>query len=147
MEIIAFDPSSFRRFAIVNAGYERGVKKGAYAINDSGYLVGKVSEVKRNYSYLILLDDPDFSLPVFIGDSALGILKGTLDGVDIFYIEEQDKVKAKDKVWVKLANVSFPIYIGEVRKIRKDRNNLFLGVEVTMFSKELLLNKIFIIKR
>lgn len=145
-EIIAFDPSNWRRFAIVNAGQDSGIKKGAYAIDEKGYLVGRVAEVKKNYSYVMLVDDPDFSLPVFIGEGALGMLKGTLGGVDIFYIEQEDRIKVKDKVWAKVANLAFPIYIGEVLRIKKDANSLFLGVEVFFFSQESLLHEVFIIK-
>jgi cell shape-determining protein MreC len=145
-EIIAFDPSSWRKFAVLNAGQDKGVKKGAYVIDERGYLLGKIITVKSKYSYLMLIDDPDFSLTVFIGEKALGMLKGTLGAVAIFYIEEEDKVKVKDKVWAKIPNVAFPIYIGEIRRINKDPNGLFLDIDVALFSREPLLHKIFIIK-
>jgi rod shape-determining protein MreC len=145
-EIIAFDPSSYRRLAILNVGYNQGIAKGAYVIDEQGYLVGKIADVKANYSYLMLIDDSDFSSPVFIGNSALGMLKGTLNGVDIFYIEESDNIKIKDKVWLKVASISFPIYIGEVKRIRKDTNSLFLAVEISLYSREPILHKLFVIK-
>jgi rod shape-determining protein MreC len=146
VEVIAFDPSIWRRFVVINAGQDKGIKKGAYAIDERGYLIGKISTVKNNYSYLMLIDDPDFSLTVSIGEKALGMLKGALNTVTIFYIEEEDSIKPKDKVWTKIANAGFPIYIGEIRKIHKDPNSLFLDINVTLFSEEPLLHKIFIIK-
>ncbi|MDP2924583.1 MAG: rod shape-determining protein MreC [Candidatus Omnitrophota bacterium] len=146
VEIISFDPSSWRRLAIVNAGKDKGLQKGSYVINENGYLLGKISEVKKTYSYLMLIDDPDFSLPVFIGENSTGMLKGTLGGVDIFYIEETDNIKVKDRIWIKIPNTTFPIYIGEVRKVKKDSNSLFLGINVELFVRNPFLHKIFVVR-
>ena len=62
-EVIAFDPSSWRRQVILNRGKKYGIQKGMYVINGEGALIGKISESTQNYCKLSLLSDPDFSMP------------------------------------------------------------------------------------
>lgn len=145
-DIISFDPSSWRRVVLINAGKNRGLKEGMYAIDHNGYLVGRIISVKNNYSRLMLVDDPEFNLAVFIGNDALGMLAGGLDSLKILYIDHSDKVNLKDIVWFKMPLASYPLYIGRVTKINENKENLFFEVEVKPFSASTLLNKIFIIK-
>lgn len=145
VEIVAFDPSNWRRVVIVNAGENDGLKKGLYAIDESGFLVGKIVETRKNYSRLMLIDDPDFNIPVFVGETAFGLLRGSLEGIKVIYVENKDDVRVNDKVWCKISFFSFPVYIGEVRRLKRERNNLFLDIDVRLLSTNPYLHKIFII--
>jgi len=146
VEIASFDPSAWRRLAIINAGKDKGLRDGMFAVDSEGFLVGKIVEVKNNFARLMLVDDPEFSLAVYIGKDALGMLSGGLDAVKIQYIDMNDNVNLNDIVWFKMPLISYPIYIGRVRKINENKNGLFLDVEVKLFSQNPLLKKIFIIK-
>jgi rod shape-determining protein MreC len=146
VDIISFDPSSWRRIVIVNAGKDKGIKKGFFAIDEKGFLIGRIVEVKDSWSRLVLINDPDFNLPVLVGDSFWGLLKGGLEEVKILYIENDKKIKVKDKVWIKIANLNLPLYIGEIKDIRKDKNSLFWDLSVRLFSKNPLKHTIFIVK-
>lgn len=146
VKIVSFDPSSWRRLVTINAGKTRGIKEGSSAINEEGYLLGRIVRIENSYSRLILIDDPNFSLPVFVGKSSSGLLCGSLSGAKIRYIEDGDQIQVKDKVWCKIAAYAFPVYIGEVKGIRKNKDDLFWDVDVRLFSQNPLLHKIFIVK-
>jgi rod shape-determining protein MreC len=145
-EIISFDPSNWRRVVIINAGKNKGVAAGAYAVDEEGWLVGKISDVRADYSRLIFVNDPDFNAPVFVGETSFGLLKGGLGNSKIFYIENGEEIKIKDKVWLKIPSITLPVYVGGVKRVKQDKNSLFWNVEVELFSKNLPLHKIFIIK-
>ena len=61
-------------------------------------------------------------------------------------MERSEDIKLKDKVWLKTPLLISPLYIGEVDKVIRDDNKLFLDVKVRLFSHNPLLNKIFIVK-
>lgn len=146
VDIISFDPSSWRRIITVTGGNINGIEKGMFVVDENGLLVGKIIESKENYSHLILINDPDFNLPVFVGDTAFGLLQGNIDGIKVFYVEEGERVKAKDAVWVKIPALKFPMNIGEVKSVKKDANSLFYNIEVKPFSRHPLLHKLFVVK-
>ena len=146
VEIASFNPSVWRRLAVINAGKDKGLKEGMFAVDSDGFLIGKLVEVRNNFSRLMLVDDPEFSLPVYIGNDALGLLSGGLDAVKIQYVDISDNVKLNDIVWFKIPLLSYPIYAGRVRKINENKNGLFLDVDVRLFSQNPLTKKIFIIK-
>ena len=145
-EVISFDPSNWKRVVIINAGENHGIKKGLYAVDNKGYLIGKIAQVNDAHSRLILISDPDFTLPVFVGEKCFGLLKGGLGGIKILYIENAGELKINDKVWCKAPNLTSPIYIGEVKRIKEDRNSLFWDVKVDLFSKSTVLHRVFVIK-
>jgi len=145
-DIISFDPSSWRRVVLINTGKNEGLKVGMYAIDYNGYLIGRIIAVKNNYSRLMLIDDPEFNLAVFIGNDALGMLAGGLDSLKILYIDHSDKINLNDVVWFKIPLTAYPLYIGRVTKINENKENLFFEVEVKSFNSNTLLNKVFILK-
>ncbi len=145
-EAISFSPSSWQRHVTVNSGKNRGIKKGQFAVDENGNLLGKVIEVKENSSRILLVNSPNFSMPVFIGVEASGLLKGNLTGARILYIENSDKVKKEDKVWIKIQPSISSIEIGEIKSVRQNDNNLFLEVDVKLLVKNTFFSKLFIIK-
>jgi rod shape-determining protein MreC len=146
VDIVSFDPSSWRRIVLINAGEDKDIKEGAFVIDEEGYLVGKIVEVKATYSRLMLINDPDFSLSVFVGENVRGLLKGGLGEIKVLYIEVGEKIKTDDKVWAKPPSLNIPLYIGKVKSITVDRNSLFLNVSVRLFSDRPLVHRMFVIK-
>lgn len=146
VDIVSFDPSNWRKVVVVNAGENDGIIRGFYAVDENGWLIGKVVETRSNYSRIVLIDDPDFAMPVFVEDKSYGLLKGSLAGVKILYVEKDEDIKEKDKVWCKIPSLNFPLYIGEVKGITRNEDNLFKDVEVNIFSKNPLFHKIFIVR-
>ncbi len=145
-EVIAFDPSSWRRQVIISRGSRHGVKKGLYVIDSQGCLIGKIAEVTANYSKLSLLSDPDFFLPVFVGANALGLLEGGLDRIKVLYVENSEEIKNGDPVWCKPIGVAFPIPIGEIRNARRADGEMFQQIEVKVLARHPNLRTVYILK-
>lgn len=145
--IVGFSPSVWRRIAYIGIGRTQGLHEESLAINEEGFLVGKVLEVKKGYTRVGLLNDPYFSLPVCIEDKGMGLLQGTLRGnLKLRYIEEGQKVKEKDCVWLTCKNTSFPIHVGRVSAVKKKDDDFFLDVEVVPSAQIHSLREVFLLK-
>ena len=144
--VLSFSPSGWRRYLLINAGKNEGLKKGLLAVDAKGRLVGKITEVKKTFSTLILINDPNFNLSVFVGESANGLLKGNLIGAKVLYIENENEVKKGDRVWVKPAAYASSIKIGEVKNVKKSENALFCDIEVELAHQGAFFDKIFVVR-
>ncbi|MCD6584044.1 MAG: rod shape-determining protein MreC [Candidatus Omnitrophica bacterium] len=143
--VLGFYPSGFRKVAFIDLGKNDGVVKGTLAIDNQGYLLGKVSQSFNEYSELILLDDPYFSLPVLIENKTAGLLKGTLSGsLKILYVEGDKNITIGDKVWLKYSDL--PITVGRVQQVRETKNDFFLDIEVKPESNVYSVNEVFLLK-
>ncbi len=145
-DILSFSPSGWQRHLLINAGEDKGLQKGLLAIDTKGHLIGKITEVKKNFSTLTMANDPNFSLSVFVGEASTGLLKGNLTGAKILYIESKDKVKKGDRVWVKPPSCPSPIIIGKVKNVKKRKSALFCDITVELAHQSAFFNKVFVIK-
>lgn len=145
-EIIAFTPSSWRKVALVNLGKYSGVEEGSFAIDENANLLGRIVNVNNDSSNLVFVNDPEFSVSVFIGKDHFGLLKGNLIGAKVLYIEDGSSIKVGDKVWLAVAPSGSVIDVGEVTKARKNKNSLFWDIDVRLFSKNNMFSKVFIIR-
>ena len=144
-EIIAFDPSHWRRVATVNAGEDKAIKAGSYVIDAQGWLMGRIEQVSARQASIVFVDDPDFNLGVFIGEESAGLLAGGLTTAKILYVEKEEAVKPGDKVWCRIPSLNVPIDIGEVKRITHDKNTLFWDIEVKIFSRVPIPRRVFIV--
>ncbi len=145
-EVIAFLPSSWRRVIILNIGKDKNIEKGQLAIDESGNLLGKILEVKEDSSSLILANDPDFNLSVFIEDKGFGLLKGNIWGAKILYVEDGGSINKGDRIWAKTPESATTIEIGQVSRIKKNSNSLFWDVDVRLNARNNIFSELFIIK-
>ncbi|MFA7677146.1 MAG: rod shape-determining protein MreC [Candidatus Omnitrophota bacterium] len=145
-EIIAFSPSDWHRQALLNAGSAKGVNEGAFVLDQEGNFVGKIIGVKENFSELLLVNDPDFNLPVIIGAKGVGMLKGDFSGAKILYIDNDDEINVGDHVLVNMPSHGTTLKIGSVKKIQKNNNDLFWEVDVGLFMRTVYFKRIFIVK-
>ena len=114
-------------------------------LNEEGFLIGKVTHKEKGYAVITLLNDPQFFLPVFIENKGRALLKGNLENLKLLYVEERQKVRKEDKIWIKEENFNFPIYIGKIINLRKSKNSFFLDVEVKPFASLSLIEEVFIL--
>lgn len=145
-QVISFDPSSWRRIVVINVGTNQKMQPGLLAIDEEGYLVGKVIEAHPHYARVILTDDPDFTLPVFVGEKSFGLLKGTLKGARVLYLENEELVKPEDKIWLRTPYSYSLIYAGQVKRVKKNKHSLFWEVEAKLFAKRPFLHTIYIVR-
>ncbi|MBD3245925.1 MAG: hypothetical protein GF333_02840 [Candidatus Omnitrophica bacterium] len=145
-EIVYFDPSTWRRLVTINAGKDKKIKEGAFVIDAQGWIIGKIVHVKETHSNLMLVDDPDFTLPVFVGENSFGLLQGSLEGAQVRYIEKEEAVEPRQKIWIQIPEFNAPLYIGEVSYAHKDPNSLFWDIRIHIYSANPFLHTIFVIQ-
>jgi len=145
-DVLSFSPSLWQRLIIINAGKAEGLKKGLFAIDQEGHLLGKIVEVEEQFSQLILVSDPGFTASVFVGKNAHGLLKGALSGAKVSYLEDSDNIKLGDRIWLKLTRLAAPIEIGKVKSLSKNPDSLFWDVEVELFKEKTFFNQVYIVK-
>ncbi len=126
---------------IIDKGKKEGIKKDMAVITKDG-LIGIISKVYRNSSEvrLVTSNNNKNKITVYI-ETAGGDFVGYIDEYDndkkqliIKDIDKDSNIKIGDKVMTSGMNLVFPkgIYIGEVKDIQNDDNNLskILSVEI-----------------
>jgi rod shape-determining protein MreC len=119
--VIGRDPSYWNSAMIIDKGAENGLRQGMAVVNALG-VVGKVAEVSRSKSKVILLTDPQFSVAALIqGPRESGLVSGTLQGFcRMRYIRSDAQVTVGDAVITSKLSSSFPegLLIGEVISVK-----------------------------
>lgn len=96
-KIIGRDLASFMDFIIVDKGSDDGSAVGE-AVLSQGILVGRVSEVWKNQSKVILVTSKDSIVQAMLQSSrAMGVLKGGLSGITLENIPQDSEV-ATDEI-------------------------------------------------
>ena len=109
----------------INAGFEDNIKKDMSAINERG-LVGKVVEINPSNSRILLLTDPNFSVPVkTISDGTFSLVSGYGDGKYLIsrFVKNEKLPRIGDIVVTSGTAQIFPVdlLVGKIAKIEKER--------------------------
>lgn len=135
LSVMSIEPSQFRRAILVSGGRDDNIKVNMYVLDEDSFLIGKISKVHRDFSEVVFIDDPSFSVPVKI-DNSLGLLKGTLGGeLKIFYIENKAVINKGDMVWTVSYYSHSNFLVGKVQYINKAPSSFFMDITVEPFSK------------
>ncbi len=145
-EITAFSPSSWQQYVFLNSGQDKNIKEGMLVIDKNGNLIGKIKEVYKNRSKMILIKNSDFQTPVSINGQTLGLLQGTLSGVEILYVEKSHQIEVAEPVYAAITPAASYIKIGKISKIKKNEDDLFYEINVELFSTKKLPQIVFILK-
>ncbi|MFH1503918.1 MAG: rod shape-determining protein MreC [Candidatus Omnitrophota bacterium] len=146
VEIISFSPSQWHKSVIISCPVGKNLKKGLFAVNEEGNLLGKIVEVQDKYCRIDLVNDPNFNLPVFVGENKTGLLKGNINGAKILYIEADEKIKSGDEVWLRAGSSASAISIGKVKKVSQNPSSLFCDIDVTLLFQDYFFDQVFIIE-
>ena len=118
--VIVRDPSSWNASLVIDKGTAQGLEVGMPVVNNLG-VVGKIAEVSRTKSKVILLTDPSFSVAALVQRSReVGLVSGTLRGVcRLRYLADSADVKVGDLVITSKFSSSFPegLLVGEVIEV------------------------------
>ncbi len=118
--VVGREPSSWTTTLIIDKGYKDGIKQGMAVVNSSS-VIGKIWEVGRRNSKVILLTDPSFSVAAVIERTREeGLIEGTLRGVcRMRYLSLQADIQIGDKVMSSKLSSFIPegLLIGEVTEI------------------------------
>jgi rod shape-determining protein MreC len=125
--VIGKDFNSFRSYLILDKGRASALKKYAPVMTPLG-LVGKVFELGRYSSKVILINDPDLSVPAMIERTReQGLVSGTLDGAcKLRFLDSDSDIQIGDQVVTSGLNKTYPqgIVIGRVRWVGVESSGL-----------------------
>jgi len=148
--VIAKSTDQWSNTLILDKGSSDGITKDMVAITEKG-LVGKISEVTHSYSYLLLLNDINFSAAARIQTNRIeGILSGTgFKKCQLKYIPYEEELKQGDIVITSGLDMLFPpgIPVGYVSKINKRDIGMFQDMEVIPFADHTKIEIVAIITR
>ncbi len=149
-EVVGRDPSNWDAVFVVDKGREDGVTVGMPVVHASG-VVGRVVEIARHRSKVILLTDPAFSVAAVVGRlDQTGLLSGSLDGRPrLRYLPAGTDVRVGDEVLTSRLSSSFPegLLIGWVDSVRVRKDETMLtctvrpAVPLARLSEVLLLRR------
>lgn len=145
-KVIAFSPSSWQRYAFIDVGKDREVEPGMIVLDKNGNLVGKIDQIYKNRSKVILMNNPDFQIPARIGKDIFGLLQGNISGLEVLYVEKDDLVDTGDLVYTATSIFDTSVEVGRVSLIRKREANLFYEIQVEPFSKDKHSRVVFVLK-
>ncbi len=124
--VVGRDPSNWNASLIIDRGQVDGIKVGWAVVNPLG-AVGKIVEVGRSTSKVVLVADPNFAVAALVQRTReSGLLTGTLQGVcRLQYLTDNADVKVGDKVITSKLSSAFPegILIGMVIDVQAAVNS------------------------
>lgn len=127
-EVIGRDPTNWSNSLIIDKGAAHGIRQGKAVISMKG-LVGRVLEVGRYSSRILLITDPNSKVGTVIQRNRQGgILVGRPDGkCKMIYISLDSDVAAGDKVITAGFGSIFPkgVLIGDVVDVGKEPGRLY----------------------
>ena len=108
--------------AVIETGENSGIKVNDLVTNQDG-LVGRIINVSNNYSFVMLLSDPNSRVPVITSSSReRGILANQGDETLLIYLSEEHKVEVGELVYTSGDGKIYPygFLVGKVYKINDD---------------------------
>jgi rod shape-determining protein MreC len=145
-KVVGIEPSQFRKVILINGGSDDALRKNMFVLNQEGYLIGKVSEVFKQHSEVILINDSHFSVTVKISDN-IGLLKGTLSGrLEVFYIQEAQTIEKGQLVQAVSYYSGASFEVGQVEEIKKEPDSFFDKITVKPFYSSYPSEVVFVIK-
>ncbi len=132
-QVVVHDPSGWFQSVIVDKGEAEGVQPDMAVVNEEG-VVGRVVDVSRHYSRVILITDPASAIDALVQRNRVrGILTGRDEKIcQLRYVRSNLDVRTGDLVISSGKDGVFPkgLRLGIVREIVKDPVDLFQNIAV-----------------
>lgn len=149
--IVGRDFQGLEKYILIDKGELAGVKEDLPVIVFENILIGKVVEVFKDFSRVLLITSSNSKIPSLIQESRIeGLIKGLGEGVLFMDLVSRDiKVEEGQTIITSGIGGGFPkgILIGTVSKIESMENKMFQKIEVEPAIKTENLEKVFIIKK
>jgi rod shape-determining protein MreC len=147
-KIISKGYDRFLQTVIIDKGRKDGIKKDMPVITPKG-LVGKIQSVRDNFSVVLLLWDPNFSVAVRLQDTRIeGIVSGTGSKYcTLKYVSPEEDIKIGEVIVTSGLDGIFPkgIPVGFIKNIKKEGIEFFLDITVSPFQDDKRLEEVIII--
>lgn len=137
-QVISIKPVVFPAEIILNKGLDNGVKENMAVLSKDMFLIGRVAKVDRNSASVMTLFNTKSKISVIIDSTReIGVLEGGgIPFLSLRYIPSDSQVKKGDRVITSGYSDFYPkgIEVGEIIKIEKSPDTLFLKIYVKPFS-------------
>lgn len=148
--IIGQDPNNQGSWLIIDKGESSGIKTDMPVIVYEGILIGKISEVYRDSSKIILLTNSSSAVNVIDSETrAKGILSGEYNlGLIMGMVEQSDVLNMGDNIVTSGLGGTFPkgFLIGKINKIDSTKDKLFQQAVIIPKIKYSNLDMVFVVK-
>lgn len=131
-EVFSTYPFNTKNQITINAGEKQGVKKSMTASIGGNILLGRVVDVFENYSVIETIFDPNFQLPVRIGNQQIDALFQGGNEPKLSLIEKTKPVKTSDIVYSASKEFIYGLKVGEVAEIRESSAGVFKEATLTI---------------
>ena len=132
--VVSRDTSNVRSVVAIDRGSSDGVKEGMIVVTEGRSLVGTVTKVLSDYSWVMLITDPKSAVSALVQESrAEGVVAGNYDGaLNMEFVGQGASVKQGDFVLTSGVGGGYPpgIVIGRVSTVQKTDQDLFQNVRV-----------------
>ncbi len=132
--VFAREPSNLKEMVAIDRGKQDGVKEDMVVLTEGGTLVGTVTKVLDDYSWVTFITDPNSAVSAMIqGSRAQGIVAGSYSGrLTMEFLRQAEQVKEGDTVVTSGVGGGFPpgLVIGTVASLGSVRQELFKDVTV-----------------
>ena len=127
-QVIGRDPSNWSNSIIIDKGSSSGIKQSMAVMSTRG-LVGRIVEVGKNSSKILLITDPNLKVGVMIRRNRQGgVMVGRPGGrCKMIYISLDSDAKVGDKIITTGFGSVFPkgILIGQIEKVGREEGRLY----------------------
>lgn len=135
-DVIGHTTDSVGEVLIINRGSNDGIKEGMPVIMNEGVVVGKISNVEKYSSQVMLITDTSFRLAASVqGSGAQGLVKGE-KGIDVSLEEvpRNQEIKIGNKVATTGVDGLFPsgLFVGTIRSVNAPGNEIFQSAKITL---------------
>ncbi len=138
-------------FLLIDKGSEDGVSKNMPVITQQKVLLGKISEVYKNSSKVMLISDKKSSFDAKIQEKDIsGVVKGEGNFRIIFDLIPQDKeISQGDTIITSSLGGIFPsgILVGQIKNIKKSDVEPFQDIEIKPNFEITGINTLFVVSR
>jgi rod shape-determining protein MreC len=149
--VIGQDPQRLGSWILIDKGEADGMAPGMPVIAYEGILIGKIEEVFRNSSKVVLLTDSESAVNASdMETSARGILKGEYNlGIILDRVAQTEALNVGDTVITSGLGGDLPkgLLIGKILEIRTTGDKLFQQAVVAPRIKYTDLESVFVIKK
>ncbi len=132
--VVARDPSNLRQLIAINRGKSDGIKVGMPVVTEGNTLVGTVSKVEGDHSWVTLVTDVDSGVSALLQESrAEGVVVGGYDRkLSMQFVEQNATVNEGDTVITSGLGGTYPkdLVIGRVTGVSGTPQELFRNVTV-----------------
>lgn len=119
---------------LVNKGSADGIEKNMAVINQQKILFGKVSEVYKNFSKVLLITDKNFAVDATVqGKSVYGVVKGNGSSIANFeLVSKSAGLQDGDTLLTSALGGDFPkgLLVGQVQNIKSEDTKPFNSAEI-----------------